>query len=319
MTVTWRCVWPATIAVLVAMLPAAGCGSDGPGDAAGDELPRTSTDAPTTVDADDTADDTANDRADGVPPTNVVAALGYPRDLLDRGRVNIRIDRPDDVEFVLLDKQLVARHFTPAPVESRRTVVPTNGQVVAVQTLFGDVSDCVDSSPVEAELVVSYLAGDDPTVRRTSLEVDDATTLDQIRLQICTQRQVIDGNEFDLQVDEIDGETMSARLVVRRVRGSDRLAFDAVKGTVLFGAEADVPPGSPERVLETDQDETTIGFTFSVNRCDPHAVAETTRKYGLEVWVAVGDVAAQRIDVPIDDVVAQLDEMLERCKERTGQ
>ena len=250
---------------------------------------------------------------------NVVAGLGYPRDLLDRGRVNIRIDRPDDVELVLLDKQLVARHFTPAPPEERRTVIPPNGQVVAVQALFGDVADCADPAPVEAELAVSYTLGDDPAVRRTSLAVDDATTLDDIRLQVCTQRRVNDDNEFELQVDAVDGETMTGRLVVRRRTGTDRLAFDAIKGTVLFGADAAVPAGSPERVLDADERETSIPITFNVNRCDPHAVGETTRKYGLDVYVAVGDVAAQRIDVPIDALVPRLDEMLARCKQRTGQ
>ena len=190
---------------------------------------------------------------------------------------------------------------------------------MALQTQFGDVSNCDDSDPVEAELVVSYTIGDDPVVHRGSIEVDDATTLDDIRLQICTQRRVIESNEFELQVDEVDGETMGARLVVRRREGSDRLAFDAVAGTVLFGAEAVVPAGSPERILEPDERETSIEIVFDVNRCDPHAVGETTRKYGLDVYVAVDDVAAQRISVPIDAAIARLDEMLERCKERTGQ
>ena len=277
-TPTGRVRRSAAAIVMTAMLLVVGCGSDAPNSSGGDE----SAEAPVEL-----------------PPMHVVAGLGYPRDLLDRGRVNIRIDRADDLAVVLLDKQLVARHFTSPPPEARRTVIPPNGQVVALQTQFGDVSNCDDSDPVEAELVVSYTIGVDPVVHRGSIEVDDPTTLDDIRLQICTQRRVIESNEFELQVDEVDGETMGARLVVRRREGSDRLAFDAVAGTVLFGAEAVVPAGSPER--------------------DPHAVGETTRKYGLDVYVAVDDVAAQRISVSIDAAIARLDEMLERCKERTGQ
>ncbi len=299
MTVTFaRRVRVAAVAVVTTATLQAGCGPDAPSSSGADE----SAGAPVEL-----------------PPMHVVAGLGYPRDLLDRGRVNIRIDRADDLAVVLLDKQLVARHFTPPPPEARRTVIPPNGQVVAVQSQFGDVTDCDDSDPVEAELVVSYTIGDDPVVHRASIEVDDATTLDDTRLQICTQRRVIESNEFELQVDEVDGETMGARLVVRRREGSDRLAFDAVAGTVLFGAEAVVPAGSPERVLEPDEHETTIEIIFDVNRCDPHAVGETTRKYGLDVYVAVDDVAGQRISVPIDTAIARLDEMLERCKERTGQ
>lgn len=301
-------------AACAAVLLAAACGSDQPGGP---------TAAPTTtitnVSSTVVATDEPIDPSTEMPATHVVAGLGYPRDLLDRGRVNIRIDRPDDVAFVLLDKQLVARHFTPAPPESRRTVIPSNGQVVAVQAPFGDVSDCEDSSLVDGELVVSYLIGDDPAVRHGSIEIDDATTLDQIRLQICTQRRVVEYNDFELDLGEVDGETMSARLVVRRREGDDRLAFDSIKGTVLFGAAADVPAGSPERVLDIGDTETAIGITFAVNRCDPHAVGETTRKYGLDVFVAVGDMPAQRVSVPIDTIIPQLDEMLERCKQRTGQ
>jgi hypothetical protein len=37
------------------------------------------------------------------------------------------------------------------------------------------------------------------------------------------------------------------------------------------------------------------------------------------VYVAVADVEAQRIDVPIAALVPRFDEMLARCKERTGQ
>lgn len=308
------------VAASLVVGPAAGCGTDSPATGSSDPAPATTVAGPT---ADAPAPgETSDEPAEGggvLPPMHVVAGLGYPRDLLDRGRVNIRIDRPDAVALVLFDKQLVARHFALAPVEVRRTVVPTAGQVVAVQADFGEVDDCDDPRPVEAELVISYALGDDPTVRTGSIVLDDATTLDDIRLQVCTQRRVADDNEFELHVDEVTGETMTARLVIRRRQGIDRLAVDAISGTVLFGADASVPAGSPERVLEADEVETTIALTFTVNRCDPHAVGETTRKYGLDVYVAVGDLAAQRIDVPIATVVPQLDAMLDHCRERTGQ
>ena len=300
---------PLVAAGLVVVLAASACGSDAPTTTTSDPAPSTSVSA-----------DASGGTAEGaLPPMHVVAGLGYPRDLLDRGRVNVRIDRPDMVGIVLFDKQLVARHFAPPAVEARRTVIPPAGQVVAVQALFGEVDDCDDPRPVEAELVVSYALGDDPTVRTGSITLDDATTLDDIRLQVCTQRRVAENNEFELFVDEVTGETMAARLVIRRRAGTDRLAVDAVTGTVLFGADASMPAGSPERVLDADEVETTIELTFTVNRCDPHAVGETTRKYGLDVYVAVDDVPAQRIDVPIDEVVPRLDEMLERCRARTGQ
>lgn len=302
------------VAGVVATMLLAGCGPDVPSaSGVSESVESSASDGAQTTSAGGSVQDSIE-----LPPMRLVAGLGYPRDLLDRGRVNIRIDRADDVEIVLLDHQLVARHFTPPPPEERRTVIPPNGQVVAVQSQFGDVTDCDEASSVEAELVVSYTLGDDPVERHGSIEVDDTTTLDDIRLQICTQRRVVDRNEFELRVGEVDGETMTARLVVRRRDGDDRLAFDAITGTVLFGVAADVPADSPERVLESGEQATTIALTFDVNRCDPHAVGETTRKYGLDVHVAVDGIAAQRVPVPIEAVIPRLDEMLEHCKERTG-
>ena len=77
---------------MTAMLLVVGCGSDAPNSSGGDE----SAEAPVEL-----------------PPMHVVAGLGYPRDLLDRGRVHIRIDRADDLAVVWLDKQLVAARGAP--------------------------------------------------------------------------------------------------------------------------------------------------------------------------------------------------------------
>lgn len=254
-----------------------------------------------------------------LPPMDIVAGLGYPRDLLDRGRVNIRISRHDDLALVLFDKQLVSDFFTPAPVEQRRTVLPPNGQVVAVQTLFGEVSDCDDPALVTASLHVTYAAGQDPSRRTGVLPLTDATTLDQIRMQKCTVRRVLENNDITVRDGVDDSETMTANLVITRRSGTDRLAFDSIKGTVLFGASSPTEPGAADRVLEPDEQHTVIALLLDVNRCDAHAVAETTRKFGIDVYVSVDGAESQRIDVPIDSILPQLDAMLERCKSRTGQ
>lgn len=253
------------------------------------------------------------------PAMEIVAALGYPRDLLDRGRVNVKISRPDDTDFVVVDKQLVANHFDPAPVEERRTILPPDGRVVAVQTLFGEVDDCRSDEPVTAEMFLSFTYGDDPTVHRVGFPFTDATILDEIRFQKCTVRQVLDENTIELRNPVVDGETMSVDLAIVRRTGQSRLDFDSIKGTVLFGVTTDFAPGDPERVLEPAEDEAVIPLRVDVNRCDAHAVAETTRKFGIDLYVAVDGAESQRIEVPIESVVDDLDTMLESCKARTGQ
>lgn len=73
--------------------------------------------------------------AGDVPAMDVVASLGCPRDLLDRGRVNVRIGRTGDEEFVVHDKQIVADFFDPAPVEERRS----ERVDVPIESIAGDL------------------------------------------------------------------------------------------------------------------------------------------------------------------------------------
>jgi hypothetical protein len=249
----------------------------------------------------------------------VVAALGYPRDLFDRGRVNVKVSRQDDTEFVILDKQIVADHFTPAAVEERRTILPPDGRTVALQTLFGDVIECDSTEPVTASLVVTFTYGDDPTLKTTSIPFTDASTLEDIWRRQCTVERILAENEIELRNEVVIGETMSVDLVIHRRTGERRLGFDSIKGTVLFGVATSFVSGAPERVLEPDETEAVIPVVIDVNRCDPHAVAETTRKFGIDLYVSVDGSEPQLVQVPIDDLVADLDAMLETCKTRTGQ
>ena len=254
-----------------------------------------------------------------LPPMTVVAALGYPRDLLDRGRVNVKISRDDSTDFVILDKRLVADHFTPAPVEERRTILPPDNRVVALQTLFGEVADCASTEPLTATLEVRFTYGDDTTPKTTSIPFTDVSVLEEILDRECTVRRVLEDNEVELRNPVVDDETMSVELAVVRRTGESRLGFDSIKGTVLFGVETLFEPGSPERILEPDETSQVIPLDIDVNRCDSHAVAETTRKFGIDLYVSVDGSESQLVEVPIDTVVDDLETMLERCKERTGQ
>jgi hypothetical protein len=245
--------------------------------------------------------------------------LGYPRDLRDRGRVNLKMRRTDDVPMTVIDKRLVADFFSPADVEARRSAIPPAGRIVALQTLFGSIDDCDDPASVSAALELTYFYGDDPTPRTDSFRLADATTLDAIRFQECTVRRVLETTTIDFGAPTVDRETLTVDATITRLDGTDELGIDSIQGTVLFGAATPFEPGSPERTLTFEQSTLTIPLTFDVNRCDSHAVAETTKKYGLDFYVSVNGAESQRVPVAVDSIQQDLEVMLDRCTARTGQ
>lgn len=254
-----------------------------------------------------------------LPDLVAVAELGYPRDLLDRGRVNVVVTRSGDEPFVVHDHQLRIEGFTPAPPEERRIVIPANGQRVAVQAVFGEATDCDAPTPLAASLLVHYTFGDDPDVHEGAIDLDDTATLAEIRGRFCTARRVVAENDVSLGEPTLDGETFTLDLTIVRRTGTAELAVDAIQGTVLFGVESPYEQGAPERTLGAEADELVLPLTFDVNRCDPHAVAETTKKKGLTLWVVVDGATAQPVDIDISSIDDDLEQILDRCKTRTGQ
>lgn len=254
-----------------------------------------------------------------MPATDAAAELGYPRDLLDRGRVNVVVTRDGDEPFVVHRHQLLIDGFEPAPPEDRRIVIPGNRQPVAIQASFGEVVDCDAPTPLSAALAVEFGVGDDPAVHAGTIELDDTATLTAIRARSCTARRVLAEHDLVLGEPVVDGETLTLDLTITRRTGDAELVIDAIQGTVLFGAETTFARGAPERTLSADADRLVLPLTFDVNRCDPHAVAETTRKKGLTLWIGVDGAAPQPVDVDIAGIDADLEEILNRCKARTGQ
>ena len=298
---------------------AAGCADDGAPDASAptDVAPSvTPSVAPSTAPVTEPPTSSAEL---GLPDTTAVAELGYPRDLLDRGRVNVVVARDGDEPFVLLAHQLRIDGFTPAPAEERRIVIPANGQRVAVQAMFGEVVDCDAPTPLDADLAVRFTLGDDPGVHEGAIELDDTTTLADIRARTCTARRVLAENDIALGEPALAGETLALDLTIERRTGDAELAVHAIEGTVLFGVASAYEQGEPERTLASGTSRLVLPLTFDVNRCDPHAVAETTRKKGLTLWIAVDGATPQPVAVDIASIEADLEEILNRCKARTGQ
>jgi hypothetical protein len=284
--------------------------------ACGDDAP-VGAPAPTTVVPVDDDVDGPDDLDDLDDLVTIVAELGYPRDLLDRNRVNLVVTRPDTEPFEIVTKQLRMSGYEPDAPEERRTIIPGNGQRVALQTLLGTVTDCDRSTPMAAALDVTYRFGGDPTLHTTSLTVDDVTTLADIRTRHCTAEMI--GRDFRVGFDDVtvdvDDETATATVTIERVAGDESLVIETITGTVLVGVEVLVAPD--ERSLPTGTSSLSLPVRFDVNRCDSHAVAETTRRYGVDLWIGTADVAGQRIAVDIGAIEDHLAAMVARCQART--
>lgn len=248
----------------------------------------------------------------------VVAELGYPRDLLERNRVNLVITRPGADRFEIVTRQLRMKGFEPSPPEERLTIVPPNDQRVALQTLLGSVSDCESSVPMSATLDVTYRWGDDDRVHSGSIAVSDATVLDEIWKVRCLEATLAE--DFQLEFVDVDidleQEEMYATLRLSRITNPEPLTIETVSGTVLVGVEVLVP--AEERTLPTSSDRLDLPLKFVVNRCDSHAVAETTRRYGVDLWVLTTAGDTLRITVDIASISDDLAALVAHCQERTG-
>jgi hypothetical protein len=104
--------------------------------------------------------------------------------------------------------------------------------------------------------------------------------------------------------------------VVEHRAGAGSIGIEGFRGTILFAAEpADVPFVAVE--LGPSQPAAAIPLRFSVNRCDPHALAEVTKRYGVQLTVSLDGAEPQPVEVDVGPLVDGLDVILERCRQRS--
>jgi hypothetical protein len=92
------------------------------------------------------------------------------------------------------------------------------------------------------------------------------------------------------------------------------LAVSAVSGTILVDART----SDDWYGAQLGDEPVTIPLTFVVNRCDPHALAEVTKRYGLTLAVSAD--GAEPVDVEFDvrDLVDDLEAIVEQCTSATA-
>ncbi len=300
-----------------------GCGSDGPDVASptssavpASAVPASAVPAShgSTSDGRPAASDDTATTADtsvsgpGIDGVTGALVLTRQRDLIDRGLINVMIDNRSGRDLMVADRALVADHFEIPPAPPR-TVKITDGRQVAVQVPYGEALDCTDAAPVTA-----HLAFTDAGVSRR-LELAGTDILDGIRAEQCIGRALHDAVDVDLRDATVVDGTVEATLHLELADADAVFEIGRVGGTILIAARRS---NDQPVVLDGEHRVADVPVTFTVNRCDPHGLAEVTRPYGLDVEVGQG--GSERADVAIDvgDLHDDFAAIVEQCRAASG-
>ncbi len=257
----------------------------------------------------DTAD-AGQDRLDAVSGELI---LTRQRDLLGRGLINVLVRNRSDASLLLNDIELSADFLESGPA-AQRTISVRSGRDVAVQVPYGTVVDCDTDQRIAADLTFTVRHDDAAPPRRGRLGLDGTDLLDSIRAEQCVTRRFDQEADTRFDVTEIIDGKVVTNLVIEPVGSSADLAVTAVSGTVLVAVRT--PEGWQGAQLFGDA--VTIPLTFVVNRCDPHALAEVTKRYGLDLAVSVDGDEPVTVAVDVADLMAELDAVVEQCAAATA-
>ena len=239
--------------------------------------------------------------------------LTRQRDLLDRGLINVLTHNRSDASLLLSDIELVAERFEGRPGEPR-TVSVRSGRQVAIQVPYGTAVDCEDERPVHAELVFTYTTADRSAPTAGRIELTGTGILDAIRNEQCTARRFDEVVRTQFEGTEIVDGRLVTDLVLEPLDTSVELTVTAMSGTVLVG----VRTGENWTAAQLHRDLVRIPLTFVVNRCDPHALAEVTKRYGLQLAVSLEGAEPVEVDIDVDDLVDRLEVIVEHCIATAG-
>lgn len=242
--------------------------------------------------------------------------LTRQRDLVDRGLVNVFTRNDTGQDVIVRSRGLVLSAFAAPATVQRRSPIPA-GNEVALQIAFGDVVDCASAGPVTGTVDLEYTVGDDETVRTASVPLSDATVLDDIRANVCTARLVAEEADVSLKDAAVDGETVTVTLAIERRAGAEDLQIRSLGGTVLFGVQPADPAALPIELGST-AGSVAVPLVIVVNRCDPHALAETTKRYAVDLRVSVDGAEPRKVALDVGALEPLMEQALQACRVRNG-
>jgi hypothetical protein len=234
--------------------------------------------------------------------------LTRQRDLLDRGLINVLTRNGSESSLLLNDIELIADFFVGEPA-AERTISLRSGREVAIQVPYGTATECDVAGPVEADLAFTYTTDEHPDPIAARIGLDGTGILETIRAEQCTTQRFDEVTRVRFEGTEVVDGIVVTRLVIEPTGATTDLAIRAVSGTILVDARtSDDWQGS-----RLGDEPVTIPLTFVVNRCDPHALAEVTKRYGLVLAVSVDGAEPVDVAVDVDELVADLETVVEQC------
>jgi hypothetical protein len=210
--------------------------------------------------------------------------------------------------MLLSDIELLADFFV-GEQAAQRTISVRSGRRVAIQVPYGMTVDCAAERPVRAELTFTYTTDEDPRPSAARIDLGGTDILDTIRAEQCITRRFDEQVRTWFENTEIVDGTVVTQLVIEPTGTTADLTVTAVSGTVLVG----VRPGGAWTGTRLDGGEVTIPLTFVVNRCDPHALAEVTKRFGLALAVSVEGAEPVAVAVDVSELVEDLEAIVAQC------
>lgn len=238
--------------------------------------------------------------------------LTRQRDLLDRGLINALVDNGSTSSLLLDDIRLDADTFDTEPAADRPISV-RSGRRVAIQVPYGEVVDCDVDAPVAARLTFMFTSDDGATRREGVVELDGTELLDAVRAEQCIERRLAATTVTSFSDPRVVDGRVATDLVIEPTGDTSGLSITDVAGTILVAAR------TPETWHGVDLDgPVTIPLEFVVNRCDPHALAEVTKRFGLDIAVTVDGAEPVDVGVDVGPLVESLEAIVEQCRSSSG-
>jgi len=203
----------------------------------------------------------------------------------DRGLINVLTHNDTSEQLLITDRRLVADHFAGQPAATRTVNVPA-GRQIAIEVPYGVVEDCASDTPVSAVLAFVCTTPTDDTPRTARLPIGGTDILAGILDEGCAGRTLDDETEITFSdVTMVDG-TVRAVLHIERTDQRCEFTFGQFVGTVLVDVRRTTGSATPVTLSPLDRS-VMIPLTFVVNRCGPHAMAEVTKRFGLDLEPSV--------------------------------
>ena len=288
-----------------------------PSSGAFDATPPTSSTVPSSIlptgpDGDDGSVPPDDAAPTALPGVEGALILSRQRDLLDRGLINVELLNVSDTEVFFVERQLEVDGFVTEPATTKMTRVGP-GRRLRVQVPYGHTVECATTGSLTARLLVGVTPSPDSLATTPAVvELGGVDLVEGIRRRQCAADAVDGAASVEIASVVDAGDHAEVVVAIERTAGDVPLTFVDSTGTILVRTQsllADEP-----LTLGVDAGSVVeIDVSFIVNRCDPHALAEVTKRYGLDLHVEIGDATAEPVPVDVTDLVGLLETLVERC------